>query len=443
MTVRCPALLISAPSSGSGKTSVTAAIACRHRRNGLRVRCFKTGPDFIDPTILVQASGAPVYNLDPWIMGVDHCRQLLFDAAQNSDLILIEGVMGLFDGEPSSADLAGLFGVPILAVIDGSAMAQTFGAIVHGLATYRADLQFAGVVANRVGSSYHADLLRASLKNLCFGEDFLFAALPRSQEFALPERHLGLQIADEIGDLGARLDRLADAIGATELAELPEPVEFFEPDTVCEVPKLLEGKSIAVAFDAAFCFLYQANLEWLQRMGARLHLFSPLADKQMPDADAVYLPGGYPELYARQLSENELMQNSLCAHIEANKPVLAECGGMLYLAKTLIDFQNVSYPLLDILPATVSMGKKLAALGSQQWQIEDNVVRGHTFHYSTVKTDMAPLAYAQTQSGTQGEAIFKIGSVLASYVHWYFPSNPQSVAEWFGGEHCLFNRNSE
>jgi cobyrinic acid a,c-diamide synthase len=209
------------------------------------------------------------------------------------------------------------------------------------------------------------------------------------------------------------------------------------------VPKLLEGKSIAVAFDAAFCFLYQANLEWLQRMGARLHLFSPLADKQMPDADAVYLPGGYPELYARQLSENELMQNSLCAHIEANKPVLAECGGMLYLAKTLIDFQNVSYPLLDILPATVSMGKKLAALGSQQWQIEDNVVRGHTFHYSTVKTDMAPLAYAQTQSGTQGEAIFKIGSVLASYVHWYFPSNPQSVAEWFGGEHCLFNRNSE
>ena len=434
MSIRCPALLISAPSSGSGKTSVTAGLACWHRRNGLRVRCFKTGPDFIDPTVLVQASGAPVYNLDPWIMGVDHCRQLLFEAAQDSDLILIEGVMGLFDGEPSSADLAREFGVPVMAVIDGSAMAQTFGAIVQGLATFEPDLPFAGVVANRVGSAYHSDLLRESLAALALASDFAFSALPRAPEFALPERHLGLRIADEIGDLGARLERLADAIGTTELAQLPAAIEFFEPPIDTEVPSLLDGVTIAVAFDAAFCFLYQANLEWLQRMGAHLKLFSPLADRQLPEADAVYLPGGYPELHARQLAENELMLNSLCAHIEEGRPVLAECGGMLYLAQTLVDLDGASHRLLEILPASATMGTKLAALGSQRWPVDTDDIRGHTFHYSTLQTTLAPLAVAQTQRGGEGEAIYRVGSVLASYVHWYFPSNPQRVAAWFRGE---------
>lgn len=434
MVVSCPALLISAPSSGSGKTSVTAALANWHRRNGLRVRCFKTGPDFIDPTILVQASGAPVYNLDPWIMGIDHCRHLLFDAAQNCDLILIEGVMGLFDGEPSSADLARLFGVPILAVVDGSAMAQTFGAIIHGLASYQANLKFAGVVANRVGSAYHAELLRASLEPLNFDSTFLFGTLPRSPEFALPERHLGLQIADEIGDLGERLDRLADAIGETELAQLPPAIEFAAPETIIDTAVSLRDMTIAVAFDAAFCFLYQANLEWLQRMGAQLKLFSPLNDKQLPEADAVYLPGGYPELYAQQLSKNEGVQNSLCAHIEANKPVLAECGGMLYLAKTLVDFDGKTHRLLDVLPATVTMGKKLAALGSQQLHIGEKIIRGHTFHYSTLQTSLAPVVYAQTQKAAQGEAVYRRGSVIASYVHWYFPSNPSLIAQWLRGE---------
>lgn len=452
--IYCPALLITAPSSGSGKTSVTAALARLHKRNGLRVRCFKAGPDFIDPTILVQASGAPVYNLDTWIMGVDHCRQLLFDAAQNSDLILVEGVMGLFDGEPSSADLARTFGLPILTVIDASAMAQTFGAIVHGLATYREGVTIAGVVANRVGSSHHAELLRAALPEALSQETassktssletlsaeilppkkLSFSALPRDAAVTLPERHLGLQIAAEIGDLGERLDRLADAIAATELAQLPAPIEFHAPANCAEILPLLQGVTIAVAFDAAFCFLYQANLEWLQRMGAHLKLFSPLADKQMPEADAVYLPGGYPELYAAELAENEMMLNSLCAHIEADKPLLAECGGMLYLATTLIDLQQRRHPLLDILPGAVTMGEKLAALGPQQLTVGDAMLRGHTFHYSSLQTDIKPIAQAYTANGAVGEAVYRIGSVLASYVHWYFPSNPQLIAQWFRGQ---------
>lgn len=425
MSIACPALLITAPSSGSGKTSVTAALARYHRRKGLRVRCFKTGPDFIDPTILVQASGQPVYNLDPWIMGVEHCRHLLFDAAHRSDLILIEGVMGLYDGEPSSADLARLFKLPLLAVIDASAMAQTFGAIVHGLATYQSDVQLAAVAANRIGSSYHAELLRASIPS-----SISFSALPRSENFALPERHLGLQIADEIGDLDARLDRLANAIAETALAQLPNDVLFEAPQTEIDIEPLLEGVTIAVAFDAAFCFLYQANLEWLQRMGAHLKMFSPLHDEALPEADAVYLPGGYPELYAAQLAANTSMIDSLRDHVDADLPLLAECGGMLYLTSTLIDLDGDEHEMLDIVPATTTMQKKLAALGAQQCEFAGEIIRGHTFHYSTLEADIEPLAMAHTQSGGNGEAVYRVGSAIASYLHWYFPSNPRLIARW-------------
>ena len=424
MTIACPALLISAPASNSGKTSVTAGLARYHARNGLRVRCFKTGPDFIDPTILAQASGAPVYNLDPWIMGVAHCRQLLFEAAQDSDLILVEGVMGLFDGSPSSADLAELFGLPLLLVVDASAMAQTFAAIVHGLASYRDALRVAGVVANRVGSDYHAQLLRESISPA-----LQFAALQRNPEFALPERHLGLQIATEIDDLETRLDALADALAATEFAQLPADVTFEEAEEI-DVPLLLDGVAVAVAFDAAFCFLYQANLEWLQRMGAQLKIFSPLRDKQLPKADAIYLPGGYPEIYAAELADNEMMLNSISAHVDAEKPLLAECGGMLYLASALIDCDGKRHALLDILPGVAEMGSKLAALGSQQLGTDRGVIRGHTFHYSTLQSARPAIAFAQTQRGDQGEAVYQMGAATASYVHWYFPSNPQQIAAW-------------
>ncbi|WP_413624525.1 hypothetical protein [Luteibacter sp. Lutesp34] len=188
MTRHCPALLVSAPASGQGKTSVTAALARAHARQGRRVRVFKTGPDFLDPMILERASGAPVYQLDPWMGGADDVRARLYDAAGEADLILVEGVMGLFDGAPSSADLAVAHGLPVMAVIDGSAMAQTFGALAHGLASYRRELVLSGVLANRVGSAYHAELLRGSLPP---GIDW-YGTLPRDVAMALPERHLGL-----------------------------------------------------------------------------------------------------------------------------------------------------------------------------------------------------------------------------------------------------------
>jgi cobyrinic acid a,c-diamide synthase len=208
----CPALLLAAPASGQGKTTVTAALARHHRDLGRRVRVFKTGPDFLDPMILERAAGAPVYQLDLWMGGEAHCRQLLYQAAGEADLILIEGVMGLFDGEPSSADLATLLGIPVLAIIDASHMAQTFGALAHGLASYRPGLPFAGVFANRVAGERHYQLLAESLPPGLTVQGWL----PRDADIALPSRHLGLVQAGQIADLEARLDQAAAALRLTD-----------------------------------------------------------------------------------------------------------------------------------------------------------------------------------------------------------------------------------
>lgn len=427
--IACPALLIAAPASGHGKTSVTAALARLHYRKGLRVRCFKIGPDFIDPTILLQASGQPVYNLDIWMMGVEHCRALLFEAAQSSDLILVEGVMGLFDGEPSSADVAQQFGLPILPVINAASMAQTFAAVLHGLATFRQGLNIAGVVANRVASPRHEQLLRTGLP-----AELPVTIVKRSDAVNLPERHLGLHIADDIDDLNTRIDALADLLEDTPLATLPAAINFAAPQASASVERLLDGISIAVACDQAFCFLYLANLEWLRRMGAKLHIFSPLSDAQLPDVDAIYLPGGYPELHAEKLAANTAIADCICAHVNAGKPLLAECGGMLYLADALNDLNAKQFAMLGLLSGEVTMGKRLASIGPQQLAVDGEVIRGHTFHYSSFSTSMTPSWRAMTADGREGEAVYQIDSIIASYVHWYFPSNPVRVARWFLGE---------
>jgi len=309
MTSRnCPALLIAAPASGQGKTTVTAALARLHARQGKRVRVFKCGPDFLDPMILARASGKPVYQLDLWMVGEEESRRLLWEAAGEADLILIEGVMGLFDGSPSAADLARRFGVPVLAVIDGSAMAQTFGAMAHGLSSFQPDLPFDGVLANRVGSARHGEILRDSLPESIRW----YGALPRSVEVELPSRHLGLVQAEELADLDARLDAAADALALSADTELPAPVTFAAPASAPLEP-LLAGVRIGVARDAAFAFLYQANLDLLQALGAELLFFSPLRFARLPAVDSLYLPGGYPELHLRGLSRNRAMAEAVIA----------------------------------------------------------------------------------------------------------------------------------
>jgi cobyrinic acid a,c-diamide synthase len=467
----CPALFIGAPASNQGKTTVTAALARWHTRQGRRVRVFKTGPDFLDPMILAQASGAPVWSLHLWMVGEDACRRMLADAAREADLILIEGVMGLFDGQPSGADLAERFGVPVLAVIDAQAMAHTFGALAFGLAHYRPSLPFHGVLANRVGSPTHAASLKASLP-----DDIHWCGhLPPNAAITLPDRHLGLTQAQEIADLDSRLDAAADGLAAalTQLsigntdptrdralqnddlavrdramcAILPPPVVFHAPATLddagvgndiaaapdpthgmpspCDPLRPLSGRCIAVACDTAFSFLYPANLALLETLGARVTRFSPLADETVPsDADALVLPGGYPELHLAALAEAQRTAASIRHHVAAERPTLAECGGMLYLMDGLTDIDGQRWPMLGILPGESTMQPKLAALGMHRLETPHGEVRGHTFHYSRLTTPLTPSAETRHATrDTRGEAIYREHAITATYFHAYWPSN--------------------
>ena len=422
----CPALFISAPASGQGKTTVTAALACRQRQLGRRVRVFKTGPDFLDPMILERASGNPVYQLDLWMGGEDHCRRLIYEAAGEADLILIEGVMGLFDGQPSSADLAARFGIPVLAVIDASAMAQTFGAVAFGLAHYRDDVPLAGVFANRVGSERHAAMLTPSLPPGLR----IMGWLARDADIALPDRHLGLVPATEVADLDARLARAATSLQWTD--DTPPAPVVFAPGTKTTLPRLLEGVRLAVAQDAAFSFLYRANLDTLRALGAELCFFSPLTDAVLPEADGLYLPGGYPELHLSTLQNNRAMREAIRAHHARGKSTLAECGGMLYLLESLTDANGRRADMLGLLPGHAVMQKRLAALALQQVTLPEGEWRGHTFHHSRLETPLSPIARGTCPNGGKtAEAVFRAGRLTASYVHAYFPSNPEAAAKLF------------
>ena len=457
--IHCPALFIAAPASGQGKTTVTAALARYHRNQGRKVRVFKTGPDFLDPMILECASGAPVYQLDLWMGGENHCRQLLYEAASDADLILIEGVMGLFDGQCSSADLAMLFDIPVLAVIDGSAMAQTFGAVAHGLATYRAGLRFAGVLANRVAGERHYHMLAESLPPGLVACGWL----GRDADIALPERHLGLVQAAEVRDLEARIARAAAALkgmpgmlgsdahvarladgnpgndknGQTDgrvpsrEGSLPSPVTFVAPAHTPVAP-LLSGVRIAVARDDAFAFLYRANLELLVAQGATLVFFSPLEDSSLPPADALYLPGGYPELHLERLAANEMMKAAIRAHHAAGRPIVAECGGMLYLLQSLTDAQGRRAAMAGLLPGGATLQDKLANLGLHGIELPEGALRGHTFHYSRMESPLMPIAWSEgARPGRRGEPAYRTGRLHASYLHLYFPSNPLAAARLF------------
>lgn len=423
----CPALLVSAPGSGQGKSSVTAALSRWHGRGGRRVRVFKLGPDYLDPMLQARASGAPVYQLDTWMGGDEDVRARLYAAAGEADLILLEGAMGLFDGRPSSADFAARFGVPVLAVIDAAGMAQTFGAVATGLDAYREDVRVGAVAGNRIGSPYHAQLLRESLPS----HMQWLGALPRDPALALPERHLGLLPVDEVDGVMRTLDALADAWGEHATTALPAPVAFA-PAQLPPVPQRLAGVRIAIARDAAFCFLYPANLDLLREAGAQLRFFSPLAGESLPDCDALWLPGGYPELHLDALSANRSLFQALTAHVEAGKPALAECGGLLVLLESLAAREGEAVPMAGLLPGSARMQPRLAGLGLQAVTLPEGQLRGHSFHYARADLALEPIAIAcnPNQAPTR-EAVYRRQRLTASFVHVYFPSNPDAACRLF------------
>ncbi|MDR7148661.1 cobyrinic acid a,c-diamide synthase [Hydrogenophaga palleronii] len=441
MSARCPAVLVAAPASGQGKTTVAAALARLHARAGRRVRAFKCGPDFLDPHWLALATGHPVHNLDLWMTGEADARERLHAAAVDADLIVVEGVMGLFDGEPSAADLAQRFQLPVLAVIDASAMAGTFGALAFGLQHFRAGMPWAGVLANRVAGERHAQMLESALRDGPEGSASAWlGAVLRDERFTLPERHLGLTVASELPDAMARLDAAAHALSTTELGQMDMAalsrwtVDFDPPLPAGPVAPLLKGRTVAVARDAAFCFIYPANLDTLQALGARLVFFSPLADEPVPPCDAVWLPGGYPELHGAALANSHTCRESLAVHVGAAKPVWAECGGMMVLFDAVVDAEGHRHDGWGVLPGAVRMQKRLAALGPHRLPLPAGELRGHTFHYSVCDTSLQPAARtvpARARVVSDGEALYAQGSVRASYFHTWFASSPEAAASLF------------
>ena len=424
----CPALFLAAPASGQGKTTITAALARYHRDLGRKVRVFKMGPDYLDPQILQQASGQAVTQLDLWMAGADYCRHQFYLAAQDADLILVEGAMGIFDGEPSSADLAATFNIPVALVIDVKGMAQTAAAVALGLANFRKDVEFCGLIANNCGTERHAQLIRDALD----GRMPLLANLAKDSNIALPERHLGLVQAHEVREELEERFNLAKAwLNEQAICDLPATVAFASQD-IAAPKQLLAGAKIGIARDAAFSFIYSANTLLLESMGAELSYFSPLDDQHLPDVDALWFAGGYPELHAKKLSENSSMLTDIRNFNAHNKPILAECGGFLYCLESLTDLDDVTYEMTGILAGQGAMRGKRGCQGMQAAMLPEGEVRAHAHHRSRSQNTPAPIAHGKRQRHpAPGEAIYRQQSLTASYLHLFFPSNPQAVAQLF------------
>jgi cobyrinic acid a,c-diamide synthase len=441
-------LIVAAPASGSGKSSVTLGLLGALQRRGVRIAPFKVGPDFIDPGHHAAVCGRVSRNLDSWMCDRTGVLRSFASGSTGTDLAVIEGVMGLFDGADgasdagSSAEIARWLGGKILLVIDARAQARSAAAVVKGFTTFAPDLKFAGVLYNRVGSSRHEQLLceaHASVPEL----PPLLGCLPRREAITLPERHLGLvtaadaaaastyaQLADWVAE-HVDLDRLLRALTAAK-AESPPLVS-----AAAHPPQ--PAVRIGVARDAAFCFCYPDNLELLQQAGADLIFFSPLVDPLPANLAGLYLPGGYPELHSGQLAANTGLLSAVKAAAMAGMPIYAECGGLLYLTQGL--GKEVRDVLVGLFPGHARMLPTRKALGYRQVTMTavtplgpvGTVARGHEFHYSELDLPVStPRAYqVADRSGQPCPAEgYQHGNVLGSYIHLHFASNPH-LAENF------------
>ncbi len=442
---RTPRILIAGTHSGVGKTTLTLALMAAFREKKLKVQGFKAGPDYIDPSHHTAVTGRPSRNLDTWMMGSDACAETLHHASSDADVSVIEGVMGLYDGRlggdaaGSTSELARLLRVPVILLVNAKGMGQSAAAVVKGYKEFDRDTPLAGVILNNVSSERHFSFLKDPIKRNC-GLPVL-GYVNRNSSITLPERHLGLvphgedAISAEFysGLTGALehvdVDRVIKI--ANSAPDLPLPTEriFSPPDTRVPV-------RIAVARDAAFSFYYEDNLALLRLFGAEIIPFSPLADPELPpDVDAIYIGGGFPELYAAQLESNTSMRDEMRRAADSGVVIYGECGGMMYLLERLIDFEGSSYKMSGILPGTSRMTGSRQDLGYVNVKsLNDNILckrgetfRGHVFHWSTL-TDLPEstmFAYDVSKPGEDAkpDAISR-DNVLASYTHVHFAGKP-------------------
>jgi cobyrinic acid a,c-diamide synthase len=436
-------LLIAGTHSGVGKTTVALALMAALRRRGLTVQPFKVGPDFIDPGHHTTVCGRPSRNLDTWMLSEESVGATFARAVQSADIAVIEGVMGLFDGRGpedrrgSTADVARLLNAPVILVVDAAAVAGSIAAVVKGFEEFDAAVRVAGVICNRVAGPRHYEYLEPAIQR--HTQVVPLGWLPRKLEWELPERHLGLVTAGDLGSTEARWEPLGRALGETVdlerlLAIAEAPPLTFQAEPLSALPR--PCRRVAVARDAAFCFYYPENLELLEAAGGEIVPFSPLVDRALPRAtDLLYLGGGYPELRAHVLADNESLRCSIRSFHRQGGTIYAECGGLLYLCRELVDASGTVFPMVDLLPVRAIMQPRRAALGYVLLRTTRPTplgpvgitARGHEFHYSRAEI-LGPVIYGTELDRGQGTPKpdgFLSGHLLAGYAHLHFGSNPQ------------------
>jgi cobyrinic acid a,c-diamide synthase len=433
-------LVIAAPASGSGKTTITLGLLRHFRNRGVAVAAAKIGPDYIDPAFHAAAGGRACVNLDAWAMRPGTVAALAAQVGAQADLVVAEGVMGLFDGAPdgsgSTADVAAALGWPVVLVVDVRGQATSAAATVLGFARFRPDVTIAGVIFNRTGGDRHAAMLRRACAPLGIP---VLGCLPRREDLAVPDRHLGLVQAAEHEDIDAFCDRAAAAVAAhidtAALAALAAPARPAVPAAAATPaapgPVLPPpGQRIAVAADVAFAFTYGFVLDGWRAAGAEIALFSPLAD-QAPgaDADAVYLPGGYPELHAGRLAGNAAFLDGVRRAAGRGAVVYGECGGYMTLGRGLVDAAGIRHEMLGLLPVETSFARRRLHLGYRLAETATDgpfgaagtAFRGHEFHFASILAEAhgdAPLFHARDASGTDLGAVgARCGSVMGSFMH--------------------------
>src|SRR5919106_2326413 len=429
-----PGLIIAAPASGSGKTILTLALLRALRRAGIPVASFKVGPDYIDPMFHARASGRPCINLDSWAMRIETLAGLSDDLSREAALVIGEGVMGLFDGAAdghgSTADLASLFDLPVILVVDAHGMAASAAALVEGFTRHRDDVEVAGIIFNRVGSEAHAALLRRACDDR-FAQPVL-GCVPQDPRLELPERHLGLVQANELPNLDGFLDRAAalveEHVDLARLRRLARPfgLGLYGPPAQ---PLRPLGQRIAVARDLAFAFAYPAVLDGWRAAGAELSFFSPLADAPPdPNANAVYLPGGYPELHPARLAANHALLNGLRAAADRGAFIYGECGGFMVLGQCLTDRHGQRHAMAGLLPVATSFAEPRLHLGYRRIRLlapsplgqGGTTYRGHEFHYaSLLEAGSAPPLFDVSDARGQplGPSGAQVGTVAGSFLH--------------------------
>jgi cobyrinic acid a,c-diamide synthase len=434
-------LVVAGVASGVGKTTVTLGLLEAFQRRGLTVQAFKVGPDFIDPGFHEIATGRPSYNLDGWMCGREHARSTVARRAHDADLAIVEGVMGCFDGldgtsdDGSTAQVAKWLGAPVVLVIDAEAAARSVAAVVLGFEHFDAELEIGGVIANRVAGDTHARFVQSAIASRCRAVPL--GAIPRDAALTLPERHLGLVTAGEgplTSDARRRLAEIVErSVDLDALWNLAPPLRIAPPgDAPLPAPPRAR---IGVARDPAFCFYYRDNFALLEAAGAELVFWSPLTDRELPRVDGLYFGGGYPELHAAALAANAPVREAVHAFAAAGRPIYAECGGLMYLARALEDLDGTTHAMVGLLPTIVRMRPPRLSLaytevtftGATPLGDAGAVARGHEFHYSRIDPlpDAVPRAYRlRARHGEEHAEGYVVGRALMSYVHLHFASNP-------------------